>query len=95
MQRNSRTDAQLAHGIGQEIMRGMHTISTQPNPQPMPGPCIDIVDEETTRIRIDQYLEKCIVELIRMVYASNNKPMPNVQVSTVLEIHGQSIIANF
>ena len=46
--------------------------------------CLDPVDEETTKIRIDQYLVKCTGELIRMVYASNNEPMPNIEVSSVL-----------
>ena len=40
--------------------------------------CLDHVDEETTRIRIDQCLTKCTGELIRMVYASNNRAMPNI-----------------
>ena len=57
--------------------------------------CLDPVDEETTRIRIYRCLSKCIGELIRMVYASNNRTMPNIQVSSVLEIHGQSIKDNF
>ena len=60
--------------------------------------CLVPVDEETTRIRIDQCLAKCTGELIRMVYmvyASNNRTMPNIQVSSVLEIHGQLIIDNF
>ena len=53
------------------------------------------MDEETTRIRIDQCLSKCAGELIRMVYASNNRTMTKIQVSFVLEIHGQLIIDNF
>ena len=57
--------------------------------------CLDPVDEETTRIRIDQCLAKYTGELIRMVYASNNRTMPNIQVCTVLEIHGQLIKDNF
>ena len=57
--------------------------------------CLDPVDEETTRIRIDQCLAKCTGELIRMVYASNNRIMPIIQVSAVLEIHGQLIKDNF
>ena len=57
--------------------------------------CLGPMDEETTRIRIDQCLAKCTGELIRMVYASNNRTMPNSQVSSVLEIHGQLIIDNF
>ena len=57
--------------------------------------CLDPVDEETTKIRIDQCLAKCTGELIRMVYASNNKPMPNIEVSSVLEIHRQLIIDSF
>ena len=57
--------------------------------------CLDPVDEETARIRIDQCLVKCTGELIRMVYASNNRTMPNIQVSSVLEIHGQLIIDDF
>ena len=57
--------------------------------------CLDPVDEESTRIRIDQCLAKCTGELIRMVYASNNRTMPNIQVSAVLEIHGQLIKDNF
>ena len=55
--------------------------------------CLDPVDEETTRIRIDQCLAKCTGELIRMVHASNNRTMPNI--SAVLEIHGQLIKDNF
>ena len=35
--------------------------------------CLDPVDEETIKIRIDQCLAKCTGELIIMVYASNNK----------------------
>ena len=35
--------------------------------------CLNPVDEETTKIRIDPCLAKCTGELIRMVYASNNK----------------------
>ena len=57
--------------------------------------CLDPVDEETTRIRIDQCLAKCTGELIRMVYASNNRTMSNIQVSSILEIHGQLIKDNF
>ena len=57
--------------------------------------CLDPVDEETTKIRIDQCLAKCTGELIRMVYASNNRTMPNIEVSAVLEIHGQLIKDNF
>ena len=57
--------------------------------------CLDPVDEETTKIRINQCLAKCTGELIRMVYASNNKPMPNIEVSSVLEIHRQLIIDSF
>ena len=53
--------------------------------------CLNPVDEETTRNRIDQCLAKCTCELIRMVYALNNRTMPNIQVSSVLEIHGQLI----
>ena len=53
--------------------------------------CLDPVDEETTEIRIDQ----CTGQLIRMMYASNNKPMPNIEVSSVLEIHKQLIIDSF
>ena len=51
--------------------------------------CLDPVDEETTRVRINQCLAKCTGELIRMVYASYNRTMPNIQVSSVLELHGQ------
>ena len=57
--------------------------------------CLDPVDEETTRIRVHQCLEKCTGEQIRMVYASNNRTIPNSQVSSVLEIHGQLIKDNF
>ena len=57
--------------------------------------CLDPVDEETTKIRIDQCLAKCTGELIRMVYVSNNKPMPNIELSSVLEIHRQLIIDSF
>ena len=55
--------------------------------------CLDPGDEETTKIRIDQCLAKCTGELIRMVYASNNKS--NIEVSSVLEIHRQLIIDSF
>ena len=48
------------------------------HPIPTQHQCLDPVDEETTKIRIDQCLAKCTGELIRMVYASNNKPMPNM-----------------
>ena len=47
--------------------------------------CLDPVDEVTTTIRIDQ----CTSELLRMSYVSNTKPMPNIEVSSVLEIHRQ------
>ena len=57
--------------------------------------CLYTVDEETTKIRIDPCLAKCTGELIRMVYVSNNKPMPNIEVSSVLEIHRQLIIDSF
>ena len=57
--------------------------------------CLDPVDEETTKIRIVQCLAKCAGELIRMVYASNNRTMPNIEVSSVLEIHRQLIIYSF
>ena len=57
--------------------------------------CLDHVDEDTARIRIDQCLAKCTGELIRMVYISNNKPMPNIEASYVLEIHRQLIIDSF
>ena len=58
-------------------------------------PCLDPVDEETTKTRIDQCLATCSGELIRMVYVSNNKPMTNIEVSSVLEIHRQLIIDSF
>ena len=52
--------------------------------------CLDPVDKETARmIRINQ------CELIRMVYTSNNRTMPYIQVSSVLEIHGQLFKDNF
>ena len=54
--------------------------------------CLDPVDEETARIRIDQCLAKCTGELIKMVYASSNNPIPNIEVSSVLDIHRQLII---
>ena len=57
--------------------------------------CLDPVDEDIARIRIDQCLAKCTGELIRMVYVSNNKPMTNIEVSSVLEIHRQLIIDRF
>ena len=57
--------------------------------------CLDPVDEETTKIRIDQCLAKCTGELIRIVYVLNNKPMPNIEVSSVLEIHRQLTINSF
>ena len=57
--------------------------------------CLDPVDEETTKIRIDQCLAKCTGELIRMVYVSNNKPMPNIEESSVLEIYRQLILDSF
>ena len=57
--------------------------------------CLDPVAEDTARIRIDQCLAKCTGELIRMVYVSNNKPMPNIEVSYVLEIHRQLIMDSF
>ena len=57
--------------------------------------CLDPVDKETTKIRIDPCLAKCTGELIRMVYASNNKPMPNIEVNYVLELHRQLIIDIF
>ena len=57
--------------------------------------CLDPVDEETTKIRIDQCLAKCTGELIRMVYASNNKTRRNIEMNSVLEIHRQLIIDNF
>ena len=41
---------------------------------------LDPVDKETTNVRIDQCLAKCTGERIRMLYASNNKPMPNIEV---------------
>ena len=57
--------------------------------------CLDPVDEDTARIKIDQCLATCTDELIRMVYISNNKPMPTIEVSSVLEIHKQLIIDSF
>ena len=57
--------------------------------------CLDPVDEDTARIRIDQCLAKCTGEQIRMVYVSNNKPMPNIEVRSVIEIHRQLIIYSF
>ena len=65
------------------------------NPRQTQHQCLDPVDEETTKIRIDLCLAKCTGELIRMVYVSNNKPMPNIEVSSVLEIHRQLIIDSF
>ena len=65
-----------------------HPIQTQHH-------CLDPVDVETTNIRIDQWLAKYTGELIRMVYVSNNKAMPNIEVSYVLEIHRQLIIDSF
>ena len=65
-----------------------HSIQTQHR-------CLDPVDEGSVRIRIDQCLTKCTGELIRMVYVSNNKPMPNIEVRYVLEIHRQLIIDRF
>ena len=53
------------------------------------------MDEETIMIKIDQCSAKCTGELNRMVYASNNRTMPNIQVSSVLEILGQLIKVNF
>ena len=53
--------------------------------------CLDPVE----KIRIDQCLAKCTGELIRMVYAGNNKQLPNIEVSPVLEIHRQLIIDSF
>ena len=47
------------------------------------------------KIRIGQCSAKCTGELIRMVYVSNNKPMPNIEVSSVLEIHRKLIIDSF
>ena len=57
--------------------------------------CLDPMDKETTKIKINQCLAKCTGERIRMVYVSNNKPMPNIEVSSVLEIHRQLIIDSF
>ena len=56
--------------------------------------CLDLMDEKKN-IRIDHYLAKCTGELLRMVYTSNNKPIPNIEVSYVLEIHRQLIIDSF
>ena len=53
------------------------------------------IDEDTARFRIDQCFAKCTGELIRMVYASNNKPIPNIEVSYVLKIHRQLTIDSF
>ena len=57
--------------------------------------CLDPVDQKTAKIRIDPCLAKCTGELMKMVYVSNNKPMPNIEVSSVLEIHRQLIIDSF
>ena len=57
--------------------------------------CHGSVDEDTARIRIAQCLAKCTGELIRMVYVSNKKPMPNIEVSSVLEICRQLIKDSF
>ena len=62
---------------------------------------LDPVDEETTKIRIDQCLDKCTGELIRMVYASNYKPMPNIevidssQIGNIGSVSAEEIILNF
>ena len=65
------------------------------HPSQTQHPSLDPVGEEKTKIKIDQCLAKCTGELIRMVYVSNNKPMPNIEVSSVLEIHRQLIIDSF
>ena len=57
--------------------------------------CLDPVAEDTARIRINPCLAKYTGELIRMVYVSNNKPMPNIEVRYVLEIHRRLIIESF
>ena len=83
------------------LMLRLHTASrecescTIYHPSQTQHQCLDPVDEETTKIRIDKCLAKCTGELIRMVYASNNKPMPNIEVSSVLKIHRQLIIDSF
>ena len=69
----------------------MHAISPQPNPTPMPGPR----GRRNSQNQDRPVFVKCTGELIRMVYASNNRTMPNIQVSSVLEIHGQLIIDDF
>ena len=57
--------------------------------------CLHHVDEQTARIRIDQCLAKCTGELIIIVCASNNKPMPNIEASSLFEIHRKLIIDSF
>ena len=83
------------------LMLRLHTASreyescTIYHPSQTQHQCLDPVDEETTKIRIDKCLAKCTGELIRMLYASNNNPMPNIEVSSVLKIHRQLIIDSF
>ena len=68
----------------------MYTILSQPNSTPMPGP-----RGRRNNQNQDQCFAICTGELIRMVYASNNRTMPTIQVSSVLEIYGQLIKDNF
>ena len=56
---------------------------------------LDPVDEDAARIRIDQCLATYMGELIRMVYVSTNKQIPNIEASSVLKIHRQLIIDSF
>ena len=100
---NVAADIDEVHDVILALMPRLHTAlvkrecegCTIYHPSQTQHQCLDPVDEETTKIRIDQCLAKCTGELIRMVYVSNNKPMPNIEVSSVLEINRQLIIDSF
>ena len=85
----------LMHRLHTALAKGECEGCTLYHPSQNQHRCLDSVDEEITIIRIDQRLAECSGEVIRMMYASNNRTMPNIQVSSVLEIHGQLIIDNF
>ena len=100
---NAAADIDEVHDVILALIPRLHTVlvkrecegCTLYHPSQTQHRCLDPVDEDTAIIRIDPCLAKCTGELIRMVYVSNNKPMPNIEVSSALEIHRQLIIDSF
>ena len=87
---NVAVDTDEVRGVILALMPRLHTVFVKRECEkctlyhPSQHRFLDPVDEDTSRTRIDQCLVKCTGELIRMVYILNNKPMPNIEVSSVI-----------